>query len=780
MTRYDHKGNAETAPDLVQCAEWVQSLTGDRYPNLDNGSDSTTFEVDIPSELLSISRAGDNSRLLLSIIHSAANNLLSEEQASETLTVILQNSNRKIFQALIAGQSPATKAIARTFLPAAIDSLDCSLVSTLLNTGINPNSCMGEGRRRPLQIAIHKQSMDMMQLLLDRGADVNTHLVALGDGGPATNLQASIITGRLDLVQLLLRAGAHVNDPSTTRMTSPLYTAAGTGRLGLVQLLLEAGADINWPSRGAHRITALSKAAGSGNAAIVQLLLSHGADVNAPREAFRRTALEEAVLDGNTEIVQLLMEHGATDIVSTLKSAGKNRRSIVNSMIRFGMESHTNLNVAFGRTALQAATRCGDFELVQSLLSCGANANTPAFNGDTCLATALQIAASNDDFRLVELLIYHGADINAPAHRCSATTLQKAVRRNNMRLVQVLLSLGADINAPSKNGGRTALAEAANQGNLDMLQLLLDSGADMSTQGGSAVIEAVGHVPLEHLRRLLEAWTFAKCGNLNWEVNQSGKTALEIAASTADIELIRLLLQYEASNSSLALRMVILINAENIGVVKLLLASGAEVGYLDCDSKFENKRLTALGCAALIGCVDILRLLLEHWIGPTANELSGALQHAAGCSNLDAARLLLDYGADINSAPLVDLNDGRRTALQAAAGNGDLEVVRFLLEAGADVESRVPSEDELGTALQFAAIAGSMSVVTLLIEKGADVSAPAMREYGRTALEGAAEHGRLDIVQLLLNHGAEVASSRAILFARKEGHDGVVDLLEEA
>ena len=75
---------------------------------------------------------------------------------------------------------------------------------------------------------------------------------------------------------------------------------------------------------------------------------------------------------------------------------------------------------------------------------------------------------------------------------------------------------------------------------------------------------------------------------------------------------------------------------------------------------------------------------------------------------------------------------------------------------------------------------GSMTIVTTLIQRGADVHALAMGEYGRTALEGAAEHGRLDVVQLLLNLGVEVAGSRAIQFARKEGHDGVVALLEES
>jgi ankyrin repeat protein len=151
---------------------------------------------------------------------------------------------------------------------------------------------------------------------------------------------------------------------------------------------------------------------------------------------------------------------------------------------------------------------------------------------------------------------------------------------------------------------------------------------------------------------------------------------------------------------------------------------------------------------------------------------------------LDAARLLLANGADVNAAPLAFIDDTRRTALQIAA-NGTLEMVQFLLEAGADVEGNTSSGGERAfaspaSALQFAAIAGSTGVVTALIQAGANVFAPAIGEDGRTALEGAAEHGRLDIVQLLLNLGVEVTGSRAIQFAREEGHDGVVALLEDA
>jgi ankyrin repeat protein len=307
----------------------------------------------------------------------------------------------------------------------------------------------------------------------------------------------------------------------------------------------------------------------------------------------------------------------------------------------------------------------------------------------------------------------------------------------------------------------------------------------MDRHGASTVMEAIGQVSLEILGFLLEAWTLAKCGNLNWEDNEEGETALEIAANTADIELIRLLLQYKAGDKSLALRSAALACEINMELVELLLASGADVGRTgDCDYNYE--RPTALDLAACYGELDVLRLFLEHRTVPTVSEKSQALQVAAYAGELDAARLLLEHEADANAPPLSLYDEEPRTALQAAAGNSDVRMVRLLLEAGADVESKNPPEDEQigyfeqGTALQFAAIAGSVSIVTLLIEKGANVFAAAMGEDGRTAIEGAAEHGRLDVVQLLLNLGVEVAGSRAIHFARAEGHDGVVALLEDA
>ena len=707
------------------------------------------------------------------------------------LSVILQNSNRKIFQAMIAVKSPATKAIARTFLPEAIYSLDCSLVSALLDTGINPDSYVDVISQRPLQIAICIKSMEMVQLLLYRGADVNSHFVKHSSMSPETPLETAVETGRLDLVQLLLQAGAHINGLETGHGCAVLMFAAQTGRLDLVQFLLDAGAEVDGSPDHDRPRTALQAAARIGNIKVVRLLLSYGAGVNVPGGGYDGwTALESAAHSGDVDITQLLQFHGAIDVVPALYEAGRSgHNQVVAHIIRSRTGSHGIVNDIFGSTALKASTLCGDFELVKTLLGCGISPDSPLTDGYTSCHTALQMAARDGNIKISELLLSYGAGVNAPAdahgaYQYGSTALQAAAGGNHMQVVQILLNQGANVNAPASRQGATAIAVAVRTENSEIAQLLLDYGARIEMRD---LTEIVGHVSLEVFRSLLHACTLASGGKLKWTPDKESATALERAVEIPDIGLIRLLLEYieyGANDKSSALRSAVngvfstaCTTSTQMEILEVLLASGAEVGYLDGEDDGEDV-YTALGRAAYDGNLPILRLLLEHWNGPTAHEKCQALQVAASKRELDAARLLLDHGADINAPPLSRVECAPRTALQAAAGNGDLETVRFFLEAGADVESKVPHEDEQGTALQLAAIAGSMSVVTLLIEKGADVHAPALGEDGRTALEGAVEHGRLDVVQLLLNLGVEVAGTRAIQFAREEGHDGVVALLE--
>jgi ankyrin repeat protein len=739
----------------------LQGVHGDLVPGYRNPSNDTLCE------LFQVSCNNGFSPLVLPMLHLASNNLLAREQASDVMDSLLQSGSRDLFNALISAQSPATKAIARSLLPSAIGSLDAPMVKSLLDTGVSPDSYTMYSRERPLQLAARAGGTEISRLLLHYGAQVNLPC----SEGSSSPLTIAARNGAPDLVQLLLGWGADVNAPNEVdheKMTA-LQRAAEANKSDIVHLLLGAGTDLNAPALGTWGRTALQAAVGTSNIALVNYLLFHGADANAPAPQLRSTALQAAASTGNLELVDLLLEWGALDILAAMESASKQGHiQLVHALLRFGQTRGPLSDGAYQRMALKAGVRCGDYHFVRCLLEdfhIGVDAS--AVENDTEWTTALQMAAQKGHNDIAQLLITFGADVNASGR---ATALQYAAKYGNVELVKILLHAGADVNAPSRH--MTALSTAAKRGNVEITRLLLESGVEFDAQGKEAIEYAV---------ESREPKSFEIVQLLVHHNIEHHNNRLEVRAHFAihdgDSELIRFLLEHETLDKASSLADAV--DASNLELVELLLFYGADVNHYTCQSDAG----LALDLAASSGELKFLNILLGH--GANARAKARALQAAARENQVEAARILISSTVDVNAAPLdfvdiyTDYHSPPRTALQAAAGVGNLEMVRLLMEAGADVESKVRSEREQGTALQFAAIAGSISVASELIQHGADVNAPAIREDGRTALEGAAEHGRLDMVQLLLNVEAEARGSRAVRFARNEGHDGVVQLLLE-
>ena len=92
--------------------------------------------------------------------------------------------------------------------------------------------------------------------------------------------------------------------------------------------------------------------------------------------------------------------------------------------------------------------------------------------------------------------------------------------------------------------------------------------------------------------------------------------------------------------------------------------------------------------------------------------------------DVDAARLALDGGADVNRA-----NEDGLTPLFIACQRGHVDVARLLLDRGAEVDQA--TEDGV-TPLYHACANGHVDVARLLLEKGADVNRAL--ENGATSL----------------------------------------------
>ena len=96
----------------------------------------------------------------------------------------------------------------------------------------------------------------------------------------------------------------------------------------------------------------------------------------------------------------------------------------------------------------------------------------------------------------------------------------------------------------------------------------------------------------------------------------------------------------------------------------------------------------------------------------TQERLNQEMQKAMYDWNIQAMRILVELGADVNICDKLD-----RTPLHLAAIHGEVEIVRMLIDAGADVNV----QDEDGwTALQWAARYGKVEIVQMLIDAGAN------------------------------------------------------------
>ncbi|KAK2599652.1 hypothetical protein N8I77_011387 [Diaporthe amygdali] len=168
---------------------------------------------------------------------------------------------------------------------------EIGLVRKMLEAGVDLNAYHRLYHKTALQLAAQKLRTDVVELLLQEGADVNAP--ARGDFG-RTALQSACGAEptSLDQQQLKLRT---------------------------VQILLDYGADVNAAPARTWGMTALQETARGGDIAIAKLLLSRHpmADVNAPQcqrvpdEDDSGNALEFAAQNGRIDMVKLLLSYNA-------------------------------------------------------------------------------------------------------------------------------------------------------------------------------------------------------------------------------------------------------------------------------------------------------------------------------------------------------------------------------------------------------------------------------------------------------------------------------------
>ncbi|KAF7553420.1 hypothetical protein G7Z17_g3661 [Cylindrodendrum hubeiense] len=302
-----------------------------------------------------------------------------------------------------------------TFLEAAIEFHNFSVVELLLDQGANPTQCRNSSDKSLLHSALEHAyfaeigiyepfPFEIFNALISHGADVNID---------------SFVAVEMFVEDIMEMTNFYSQYPFRDMETTPLQSAVMFALDDAVRLLLQNGADINNLPEEGLEFTPLQMAIVLGHGELIEALLESGAHINTPARAeIGFTALQAAILTNNNDLTQRLLDAGAE-----IDAPASSERGI---------------------TALQAAAFKDNDEITQALLSRNPNVNAPPCRVGG--ATALQYAAINGNLDLVVQLLEKGADINA---------------------------------APSDKEGRTALQGAAEHGRLDIVHLLLENDGEV-------------------------------------------------------------------------------------------------------------------------------------------------------------------------------------------------------------------------------------------------------------------------------------------------------------
>lgn len=150
--------------------------------------------------------------------------------------------------------------------------------------------------------AVERNDVEMVELLLSYGAELNPDVAQLGDNMGYLGCAAS--SAGLEMVQLLVEAGAEVDGTYWNGVTPAMDAAYVSVRI--LKYLTEQGADIN--ARSGYNDTPLMYAVWGKNRECVEFLLSEGADASVVSEG--QTAYEMAIERADRESMKIFEKYG--------------------------------------------------------------------------------------------------------------------------------------------------------------------------------------------------------------------------------------------------------------------------------------------------------------------------------------------------------------------------------------------------------------------------------------------------------------------------------------
>jgi len=301
---------------------------------------------------------------------------------------------------LTSGETPLMEAAGRG---------NIEVVRALLGGKANPNAKDVKGGQTALMWAAQQRQTAVVEELIKVGANVSAD-----SKSGFTPLMFAAQQGDVDTARVLIGAGAKTNETQPKTNMTPLIIASAMVHVKMVELLLENGANPNvvewmgysplgWVVRDSHY--GMDLANKDRIVEVVKLLLAHGANPNYRLKNEKSKTINDVSLTGATPLL-LAAEVNNTGAVRALLDKGGD--------LRITTEQGTSAMVmaAGGGTDIQRMRlpeeRSAALETVKLLAEHGVDVNAPGQYG----WTALHAAAYQGLTDVIEYLVSKGADVN--------------------------------------------------------------------------------------------------------------------------------------------------------------------------------------------------------------------------------------------------------------------------------------------------------------------------------------------------------------------------------
>eukprot|EP01083_Nonionella_stella_P039035 106153_1 len=639
LSKYIHKSRQEMAEDLFEaCAKGDlkvvrQILTVDKTTCVharDNNTDATCLMTAcyhgyyaVAQELLMTRKLSINEQ---------------NYHGMSALHMAAQAGYDKIVELLIKYgiEIDATTEDGVTALFNAVEKGHLKVVQCLLDHNAEAN-LSSRDNESPLIQACHRGHDGIVNLLL-KASNIKINQKRKTDG--ATALFVACREGATQCVRHLLSNNLLFINESKTNGRSPLFIASFFGHHEIVDLLINHShrmtkqrmnhgiLDVNQcDSKG---FTPLFVAAQNGHTKIVTLLLRNAADVN-QAEQRGHTPLWISALRGHVEVVRVLLSHPSIDIdykdlsgVTALWAACQNNNSEVVELLLH--PRNVVVEVTIGPQGHQR---------VVSLTNQNQIFDISNVAGDVS-------AAADDE---------NDSDISDLEDNTTTTTQNRSKQiKKKAKKKRTESRKGANPNL-AKHDGCTPLWIAASRGNSQCMEPLINYGADLNKPDRSQ-----GATPL-----------FVAC--------QNGKKASVdlLLAANADVNRPR------SGDGTTPLMMAA--HNGHAGIVDVLLKSGAD------PMQANTTGLNALGCAAMQGHAEIVKLAYQHLLNvKNPQEIVDFVNAGDGVNGWTPLHLacmgghetVIKYLINVVKVDIFKKDYENKTGLEHAWQNGHQTIVSWL------------------------------------------------------------------------------------------------------